>query len=177
MRKLAPCLLSALLFLAMACPAAASTFSDVPTDHWAYDAIDYLQQASLVEGYPDGTFGGARSFTRYEMAMVIARVFTKIQDWQAMYDDGSLPNGAGANSIELTEVYSRLDRLSEEFRDELSDLGGAGDRGRGRTGPGARRGRRPQVADQGLRPERHRPLARRLLRRHRHGQPAKRRGL
>ena len=120
MRILALCLLSTLCTLAMALPAAASTFSDVPTDHWAYDAIDYLQEASLVEGYPDGSFQGDRPFTRYEMAMVIARVFTKIQDWQAMYN-GDLP--PGMEDIDLTEVYTRLDRLSEEFRDELSDLG------------------------------------------------------
>lgn len=122
MRKLALCLASVLLMLTLVCPAVASTFSDVPADHWAYDAIDYLQQASLVEGYPDGTFLGDRAFTRYEMAMVIARVFTKIQDWQAMYNDDSLPAGTAAN-VDMTEVYARLDRLAEEFRDELSDLG------------------------------------------------------
>jgi hypothetical protein len=120
MRKLASCLLGTLITLAMALPAAASTFSDVPTDHWAYDAIDYLQGASLVEGYPDGSFQGDRPFTRYEMAMVVARVFTKIQDWQAMYNGGTAP---GMENVDMGEVYTRLDRLADEFRDELSDLG------------------------------------------------------
>lgn len=114
-------LLGAVAAMMLAGAAAASTFSDLPTDHWAYDAIDYLQQAGLVEGYPDGTFQGDRPFTRYEMAMVIARVFTKIQDWQAMYNGGTMP-GLPADT-DMSEVYSRLDRLSEEFRDELSDLG------------------------------------------------------
>lgn len=121
MRKLMWCLAGVLASLVLAGTAGASTFSDVPSDHWAYDAIDYLQVAGLVEGYPDGTFKGDRPFTRYEMAMVIARVFTKIQDWQAMYNDGSLPtNGTASDS---SEIYTRLDRLAEEFRDELSDLG------------------------------------------------------
>jgi len=120
MLNLARGLAVVLAVLALTSVAAASTFSDVDLDHWAYDAIDYLQEAGLVEGYPDGTFQGDRAFTRYEMAMVIARVFTKIQDWQAMYNDGTLPT---SQNVDLSEVYARLDRLSEEFRDELSDLG------------------------------------------------------
>ncbi|MBN2080891.1 S-layer homology domain-containing protein [bacterium] len=119
--KLQAGMAAALLALWLAAPALASTFSDVDPGHWAYDAIDYLQDAGLVEGYPDGTFRGDRAFTRYEMAMVIARVFTKIQDWQAMYDAGTLPGSAA--DVDMSEVYARLDRLSEEFRDELSDLG------------------------------------------------------
>lgn len=112
----------ALLVMGAVAGAQASTFSDVPGDHWAYEAIDYLQQVGLVEGYPDGTFGGERPFTRYEMAMVIARVFTKMQDWQAMMDNGG-PAPQEMQNLDLTEVYVRLDRLAEEFRDELSELG------------------------------------------------------
>ncbi len=120
MRRLVLGIAAALLAVGMLAPAGASTFSDVPTDHWAYEAIDYLQQMGLVEGYPDNTFKGDRAFTRYEMAMAIARVFTKLQDWQAAMESGSLPGG---ENVDLSEVYTRLDRLSSEFRDELTDLG------------------------------------------------------
>jgi len=120
MQRIVLCAVSALALLGLACPAQASTFSDVPTDHWAYEAIDYLYQAGLVEGYPDNTFRGERAFTRYEMAMVIARVFTKIQDWQAMTGNNSLPT---QGEVDLSEVYARLDRLADEFRNELADLG------------------------------------------------------
>ena len=115
MQRIVLCAVSALALLGLAYPAQASTFSDVPTDHWAYEAIDYLQQAGLVEGYPDNTFQGDRAFTRYEMAMVIARVFTKIQDWQAMTGNNSLPT---QGEVDLSEVYARLDRLADEFRNE-----------------------------------------------------------
>jgi len=114
-------MLGALILAGLARPAAAVTFTDVPDDHWAYEALDYLQQAGLVEGFPDGTFRGDRPFTRYEMAMVIARVFTKIQDWQAMMASGQMPEGA--QNVDMAEVNSRLDRLAEEFRDELAGLG------------------------------------------------------
>ncbi|MCH7471454.1 S-layer homology domain-containing protein, partial [bacterium] len=121
MKRFVLCAGCALAMLALAAPAAGSTFSDVPDGHWAYEAVDYLQQAGLVEGYPDNTFRGDRAFTRYEMAMVIARVFTKIQDWQAMYPNGAAPPLAG--DVDVSEVYVRLDRLADEFRDELADLG------------------------------------------------------
>jgi hypothetical protein len=121
MNKLLVSMLSLVFALGMCGLAGASAFSDVPTDHWAYEAIDYLQYAGLVEGYEDGTFRGDRAFTRYEMAMVIARVFTKMQDWQAAVERGD--TRALPAEVDLTEVYTRLDRLSEEFRDELSDLG------------------------------------------------------
>ena len=37
---------------------AANPFSDVPAGHWAYDAVNKLAAAGVVDGYPDGTYGG-----------------------------------------------------------------------------------------------------------------------
>src|SRR5579863_3388382 len=54
--------------------AASGTFADVPADHWAYEAVDTLQKAGIVIGYPDGTYGGKRAMTRYEFAEAIARL-------------------------------------------------------------------------------------------------------
>lgn len=54
--------------------AASGTFADVPTDHWAYAAVDTLQKAGVVIGYPDGTYGGTRAMTRYEFAEAVARL-------------------------------------------------------------------------------------------------------
>ena len=44
--------------------AAANPFSDVPRDHWAYDAVAQLAADGVVEGYGDGTFRGDRNITR-----------------------------------------------------------------------------------------------------------------
>ena len=41
--------------------AAANPFSDVPRDHWAYDAVTQLAADGVVEGYGDGTFRGDRN--------------------------------------------------------------------------------------------------------------------
>ena len=48
-------------------------FPDVPSNHWAYEAVSDLSRRGLVEGYPDGTFGGDRLLTRYEFAEIIYR--------------------------------------------------------------------------------------------------------
>jgi predicted nucleic acid-binding Zn-ribbon protein len=70
------------LIAAIACVlpgvAADSVFNDVPSDHWAYDAVGRLAAAGLVEGYPDGSFGGERTFTRYEMAMVFSHIVDRL---------------------------------------------------------------------------------------------------
>ncbi|MGH2361504.1 MAG: S-layer homology domain-containing protein [bacterium] len=71
--------LAAILSLALVAPALAQPFADVPTDHWAYDAIAELAAKGLVEGYPDGAFRGDRAMTRYEMAMVVARLLARIE--------------------------------------------------------------------------------------------------
>lgn len=75
---------------------AANPFSDVPAGHWAYDAVNKLASEGVVEGYPDGTYGGDRLMTRYEMAQIVAKAMAK-----------------GAN----------VDRLAAEFADELDSLG------------------------------------------------------
>lgn len=52
-------------------------FPDVAANHWAYEAVSDLSRRGLVEGYPDGIFGGDRLLTRYEFAQIVYRA---IQD-------------------------------------------------------------------------------------------------
>ena len=52
-------------------------FPDVAANHWAYEAVSDLSRRGLIEGYPDGTFGGDRLLTRYEFAQIVYRA---IQD-------------------------------------------------------------------------------------------------
>ena len=75
---------------------AANPFSDVPAGHWAYDAVNRLAAEGVVDGYPDGTYGGDKLMTRYEMAQIVAKAMAK-----------------GAN----------IDKLAAEFADELDSLG------------------------------------------------------
>ena len=79
--------------------AAANPFSDVPADHWAYDAIAQLAAEGVVEGYGDGSYRGEQEITRYEMAQMVAKAMAK-----------------GVSS-------ATLDKLAAEFADELNQLG------------------------------------------------------
>ena len=75
---------------------AANPFSDVPAGHWAYDSVNKLVAAGVVDGYPDGTYGGDKLMTRYEMAQIVAKAMAKGAD---------------------------VDKLAAEFADELDTLG------------------------------------------------------
>ncbi|HEV2282974.1 MAG TPA: S-layer homology domain-containing protein [bacterium] len=106
---------AAVVMFAMVAPAFAQPFADVPTNHWAYDAIAELAAKGLVEGYPDGTFKGDRAMTRYEMAMVVARLLARIESIQ-------IPAPAPAPQVTKADLDA-LQRLINEFRAELAALG------------------------------------------------------
>ena len=83
--------------------AAANPFSDVPADHWAYDAVSQLAADGVIEGYGDTTFRGNQNITRYEMAQMVAKAMAK--------SDVSAADKA------------LIDKLAAEFSDELGNLG------------------------------------------------------
>ena len=79
--------------------AAANPFSDVPADHWAYDAVAQLAAEGVIEGYGDASYRGEQEITRFEMAQMVAKAMAK-----------------GATS-------AQLDKLAAEFAEELNSLG------------------------------------------------------
>jgi hypothetical protein len=110
MRQLAMVLAAALVF-AVISPAFAQPFADTPTNHWAYDAIAELAAKGLIEGYPDGTFKGDRAMTRYEMAMVVARLLARIESIQI-----PTPPPPQVTRADIDMIL----RLVNEFRAELA---------------------------------------------------------
>ena len=107
-----------LLLLLFILPALADPFSDVPQDHWAYDAVQMLEEKGLVEGYPDGLFRGERPMTRYEMAMVVARVIAKLEQVQA-----SIPQIPDLSIYATKSDLETINKLMKEYRSELDALG------------------------------------------------------
>nr|WP_290223449.1 iron uptake porin [Trichocoleus desertorum] len=66
---------------AMAQVNSVSELSDVQPTDWAYQALKSLvERYGVVTGYPDGTFRGRRSLTRYEFAAILNAVFAEIND-------------------------------------------------------------------------------------------------
>lgn len=82
--------------------AASNPFSDVPTDHWAYDAVAQLAADGIIDGYGDSTYQGSKNITRYEMAQMVAKAMAK--------------NPSGVDK-------ALVDKLAAEFADELNNLG------------------------------------------------------
>jgi len=50
-------------------------FSDVPPNHWAYEAIMDLVRKGILSGYPDGTFRPDNPVKRSETAVILTKVF------------------------------------------------------------------------------------------------------
>ena len=78
MKRYLPVVLSVLLVIALAVPAAAGPFTDVPENHWAYEAVKQLAAYGLVIGFPDGEYKGNEPMTRYQLAMVVARLLVSL---------------------------------------------------------------------------------------------------
>ena len=83
---------------------AANPFSDVSTDHWAYQAVADLSAQGVVEGYPNGTFQGEKHITRYEVAQIVARLLAQESQLNA-------------------QQKATVEKLAAEYADELNNLG------------------------------------------------------
>src|SRR5256886_9356426 len=111
---------AALLVLVVVSPAFAQPFADVPTDHWAFDAIAELAAKGIIEGFPDGTFKGDRGVTRYEVAMIVARILARIE--AIKIPTPTAPAAPTAPQVTRADVQT-IQRLVNEFRAELAALG------------------------------------------------------
>jgi len=116
--KLIVIIFMAMLVLFLAMPVMAEPFADVPQGHWSYDSVQLLQEKGLVEGYPDGLFKGDRAMTRYEMAMVVARVIAKLQEVEA-----KIPPPVDLSPYATKQDLEAIDKLIKEFKGELDALG------------------------------------------------------
>ena len=77
-------------------PSKSAAFPDVPANHWAYEYVSKLAGNGILKGYPDGTFQGDRTMTRYEFAAMLYR---------------AMQNGAAIDGRLLKEFKPELDRI------------------------------------------------------------------
>ena len=80
-------------------PSKTAEFPDVPRNHWAYQYISQLAGNGILVGYPDGTFKGDATMTRYEFATMLYR---------------ALQNGA--------PIDDNMRRAMDEFQPELQNI-------------------------------------------------------
>ncbi len=74
-------------------------YADVTPEHWAYDAVAELSTLGIVTGYPDGRFDGTRAATRYEIALIAARVLETARE-----------QGSGAPAADTETRLGTLER-------------------------------------------------------------------
>jgi len=96
--------------------ASASPFPDVPAYHWAYDAVKAMANLGIYEGYPDGEFKGDDPLSRYESALVVARLLSVVD---AKIRDEIAAVGVQVGDEALREAVTKIivedaGRLTEE---------------------------------------------------------------
>jgi hypothetical protein len=126
-------LILVLVLIALALPVFAQEFPDVPPDHWAYQAVKELADAGIIQGYPDGTFGGKRAMTRYEFAQALSKAIPVIEQQvlakippcatNPCPDLSKYATKDDLNNYVTKDQLAALQKLIDEFRDELAALG------------------------------------------------------
>lgn len=122
---LASSLACGILFSGVIAPAAqaftpASEMVDLSPEHWAYRAVQSLMEKyEIVDGYPDKTFRGNRTLTRYEFAAALYRVMVRVEELIAASGTGGGPP-VNVNRTDLETIAA----LQKEFRQELADFKG-----------------------------------------------------
>lgn len=103
--------------------ATADSFTDVPKDHWSYQALDYLAKEGVIEGMGDSTFQGGRAMTRYEMAAIVAKAMQKndvnfgdkavLDKLSAEYANelGTLKNQVNKNTNDINDLKNKTDKF------------------------------------------------------------------
>ena len=81
MKKLAIAVVALALLALVLAPAMAKDMPDVPFTHWAYDAVDELTDIGILQGYPDGTYKGQRTLTRYEFAEATVKLVHYLENY------------------------------------------------------------------------------------------------
>jgi hypothetical protein len=84
-------------------------FTDLPRGHWAYEAVQKASASGILQGW-NGRFHGGKVVTRYQMAVVVARMIDRVG---VLKEGGKTVTG---------EDVQRLEALMIEFADELALL-------------------------------------------------------
>ena len=132
MKKL---LLTVLAVFAVTSAAAQEAFPDIPAGHWAGEAVSRIADLGIVIGFPDGTFRGNESFTRYQAALVVSRLLDVIQEdmdaMQAMTDADlealrnalqELASDVAAQGVRLNAVEGTVASLSDDVTSNSARL-------------------------------------------------------
>jgi hypothetical protein len=101
-----------------------SQLEDVQSTDWAFQALQSLvERYGCIAGYPNATYQGNRSISRYEFAAGINACLSRINELIA----------TASNDLVSKEDLGKLQKLQEEFAAELTTLQGRVDNLEART--------------------------------------------
>lgn len=116
-----------LLLLSSVTCAYAQVPGDVPTDHWAYQAVDQLIARGYLGGYPDGLFHGDKAISRYEFATITKRILDEVNArMTAIETKAATPTVTTVTPVTPSvtpEDLEAVKKLVGEFKVELTVIG------------------------------------------------------
>ena len=117
MKKYLAVVLAVAMVLGLMLPVIASPFEDVPENHWAYEAVKQLAAYGLIQGFPDGTYKGQEPMTRYQMAIVVARLLSDL-DTEIIELRNAIESGLEAEQTARAEDRAAIDAAIEQAKDD-----------------------------------------------------------
>lgn len=133
-KKLVKVAITTALAVAITVPVFANPFSDVPTNSWAYGAVNQLAKEGVITGFNDGTFKGDKTMTRYEMAQVVAKAMnqTVTASQKAIIDKLAIEFGVelGEMGVKINGIQKQLDnqvKISGDARVRYGNVDGSHD--------------------------------------------------
>jgi hypothetical protein len=88
-------------------------FSDVPAGHWAKEAVEALAARGIIVGFPDGTFRGNETLTRYQAALIIYRLLQQIEE--ELKAKGESPTLQALSPEDLEALKNAIQELAAEL--------------------------------------------------------------
>lgn len=93
---------------------ASANFPDVPSDHWAYDAVTTLVDEGLLSGMPDGTFSGTEPMNRYSVAVLVSRLLDRIEAQPASVVERVIQQPITVNQPVQPVIEKTIERVIQE---------------------------------------------------------------
>ncbi len=108
------------LFLVLLSILSFGVIKDVPKSHWAYDAVVSLVKLGIISGYPDKTFRGSETVTRYQLAVSLYRTIIYLK----RYISNSIPKTSILEKkvSEMSDMVSKAYKWSSENYADISDI-------------------------------------------------------
>ena len=111
--------------LLMAPGAFAQSFEDLPSDHWAAQAVQKLVDKGVMTGFPDKTFQGKRNVSRYELAATLNKLLEKIESIDVSKQTQEVKDTVAAMKKDLGAEMAKMKESSDKMREDMKKDGDA----------------------------------------------------